>query len=245
MSYSIDDLNLIYAPLRNGTIINRIRPTMWRFTYDSVENQEKASTLINIKHSVPIPGVIEFSGINLVDFLSKFYDDPRAVYPFYSPVYGDYLKLLDQPHVPRCLFFRESGAIRPSKNFASDEGYDLTLIKVDKVISDNIIRYDTGIRVRPPLGYHIEVLPRSSLSNTGWMMSNSVGLIDASYSGTLKVCLSRVVPEAKGISLPFKGAQMVLRKSNHYLFDEVEKFDEETTRGDGGFGSTNKEPVKN
>ncbi len=44
------------------------------------------------------------------------------------------------------------------------------------------------------------------------MLSNSVGLIDSSYRGTLKVTLTKIANDAEDIKLPFKAVQMVLRK---------------------------------
>lgn len=68
-----------------------------------------------------------------------------------------------------------------------------------------IIMYDTGIAVCPPDGYYTEVVPRSSLSKTGYMLANSVGIIDA-YQGCLKG------DDLDDLSLPFKGFQLILRK---------------------------------
>lgn len=144
-------------------------------------------------------------------------------------------------HVPSCLFIRMSeDAVIPSKKRASDEGYDITLIGIDKVISPVIIRYKTGIKIEPPFGYHIEMVPRSSLSSSGYMLANSIGIIDAGYTGEILVTLIKVDPDAKPVELPFKCMQALLRKSIHYTFHEVDSFDGETLRNEGGFGSTGK-----
>ncbi len=95
-------------------------------------------------------------------------------------------------------------AIPPSKRSCSDEGYDLWLIEIDKKINETTTRYDTCIKIQPEEGWHVEILPRSSLSNSGYMLSNSVGLIDSSYRGTLKVTLTKIANDAEDIKLPFK-----------------------------------------
>jgi deoxyuridine 5'-triphosphate nucleotidohydrolase len=199
-----------------------------------------------IKHHID-DGHITFTGINSVDFLGKIYDNADARFRL-NRKYNLYLEYLGfspglpgaYGKIPRCKYVKTiENAIAPSKNSVSDEGYDLWVIAVDKVISKDTIRFETGIKIQPEEGWHIEILPRSSLSNTGWMLANSVGLIDSSYRGTLKVALNRVDMNAKNIELPFKGVQMVLRPNVHFICDEEEELDE-TVRGDGGFGSTDK-----
>ena len=133
-------------------------------------------------------------------------------------------------------------AIVPSKVHGSDVGYDLTIIsKVkDMVPSGAVVMYDTGIQARVPWGHYLEILPRSSLSKTGWMLANSVGVIDPSYTGNLLVVVARVDPEAPPLPLPFRGFQLVVRKQLHMNITEIDVTTDtaNTARGAGGFGST-------
>ena len=144
----------------------------------------------------------------------------------------------------RLLLFKktENDAVIPTKAHPSDTGYDLTLIRVSKDMSipgfEKIIMYDTGIAVCPPDGYYTEVVPRSSLSKTGYMLANSVGIIDASYRGSIKVVVTGD-DSLGGLSLPFKGFQLILRKLEEADVVEVDDLDQ-TVRGEGGFGSTDK-----
>ena len=136
----------------------------------------------------------------------------------------------------------DPNAVIPTKAYPSDTGYDLTLIRVSKDMSmprseQKIIMYDTGIAVCPPDGYYTEVVPRSSLSKTGYMLANSVGIIDASYRGSIKVVVTGD-NSLDDLSLPFKGFQLVLRKLEEVEVVEVDDLDD-TVRGDGAFGSTN------
>jgi dUTP pyrophosphatase len=179
-----------------------------------------------------------YKDTNALDFLSKLYDNKiisGATYDMFTEIISGKADLGPL----KIKITKDNNSITPTKNFASDEGYDLTLIKIDEKISEISTRYDTGINVQPPLGYHIELLPRSSLTKSGYMLANSVGLIDASYRGTLKVVLIKVDPNASEIKLPFKAVQMILRKNHHFVLEEVKEL-EDTTRGSGGFGSTNK-----
>ena len=143
----------------------------------------------------------------------------------------------------RLLLFKktEHNAVIPTKAHPSDTGYDVTLIRVSKDMSipgseQKIIMYDTGIAVCPPDGYYTEVVPRSSLSKTGYMLANSVGIIDASYRGSIKVVVSGD-NSLDDLTLPFKGFQLILRKLEEADVVEVDDLDA-TVRGDGGFGSS-------
>lgn len=131
-------------------------------------------------------------------------------------------------------------AVCPTKAHNSDIGYDLTAIDVYKQISKKITLFETGIALSPPDGYYMEIVPRSSMSKTGYMLANSVGTIDPEYTGTLKIALIKVDDDLPDIKLPFTRCQLVLRKAEHANIIKVEKLDK-TVRGSGGFGSTDKE----
>jgi dUTP pyrophosphatase len=130
-------------------------------------------------------------------------------------------------------------AVFPKKAHQSDIGYDLTAIGFFKKVSKSIIMFETGIRVSPPSGYYLEILPRSSLSKTGYMLANSVGIIDPDYSGTLKIALIKVDNSLPDLELPFTRCQLVLRKAERSEMILVDTLDH-TVRGGGGFGSTDK-----
>ena len=84
-------------------------------------------------------------------------------------------------------FIMSDRAFFPTKAHPSDIGYDLTAIDIFKKISNRTTLFETGIAVSPPQGYYLEIIPRSSLSKTGYMLANSVGIIDPDYTGTLKI----------------------------------------------------------
>lgn len=128
-------------------------------------------------------------------------------------------------------------AIMPSRAHPLDIGLDLTAIKKHKTLPHGVIMYDTGIAVKPPEGYYIEILPRSSISKTGWMLANSVGTVDPNYTGNLYIALTPVHPDVPEIELPFCKCQLVVRKAEYLDVTEVSSLDD-TDRGSGGFGST-------
>lgn len=119
-----------------------------------------------------------------------------------------------------------------------DVGLDILAVKIHKKIGDKTIMYDTGICVQPEHGYYTELIPRSSISKTGYILTNSVGIVDPKYRGTLKIVLTRVDDSLPELTLPFKVAQLIVRKAEYAELEQVHSLDE-TIRGDKGFGSTN------
>jgi deoxyuridine 5'-triphosphate nucleotidohydrolase len=133
----------------------------------------------------------------------------------------------------------DNKAVIPNKVRLSDVGYDLTIINKHKQLNSTTALYDTGIQINVPFGYYTEIVPRSSLSKSGYMLSNSMGIIDNSYTGNLYIALTKVAPEAPEIEFPFKCCQLIL-KQQHFMNINVQYNELESThRKDGGFGSTN------
>lgn len=132
---------------------------------------------------------------------------------------------------------RHKDAVLPSRAHSKDVGYDLTAISKYKTFENGVILFDTGLGVSPPEGYYLEIVPRSSISKTGWMLANSIGTLDPGYTGNLYIALVKVVPDAPEPSLPFTKCQLVLRKAHYCDVKEVDSLTD-TERGIGGFGST-------
>ena len=198
---------------------------------------EKIFTYINIPHINDYKNnCIIFSEINNIDFLGKIYKDAHNLcmekYK-YNILY------------PKCKVFKTlDEAVIPTKANESDAGYDLTIIKEEKQFNKKTKLYDTGIKVEIDYGYYIEIVPRSSLSKSGYMLANSIGIIDNSYRGNLYIALTKIDDESPDLTLPFKCCQMIIRKQfNVDLFEVNDKF-VETKRNKGGFGSSNKEDIE-
>lgn len=133
----------------------------------------------------------------------------------------------------------DNKAVTPNKVRLSDVGYDLTVIKKYKQLNDTTALYDTGIQIQVPFGYYTEIVPRSSLSKSGYMLANSMGIIDNSYTGNLYIALAKIDQNSPEIEFPFKCCQLIL-KQQHFMNIIVQYDELETThRQDGGFGSTN------
>ncbi len=106
-------------------------------------------------------------------------------------------------------------AVAPIQATERSVGYDLVAVAKVKDINSGTIMYDTGIIVIPPAGFYTEIVARSSLVKSGWILSNSVGIIDPDYTGSLRICLTRVVEGSPEPDLPFKLCQLILRRAEY------------------------------
>ena len=96
----------------------------------------------------------------------------------------------------------------------------------------------TGIKIAVPYGYEAQVRPKSGLAiEHGISHANSIGTIDSCYRGEIKVPLINLSDKPYKIEKGRKIAQMVFAKVEEAVFDEVDDLGE-TSRNDGGFGST-------
>ena len=112
------------------------------------------------------------------------------------------------------LMKKHEDAILPSRAFPTDVGLDLTAIAIhQRLPSSGAILYRTGWVAQAPPGCYLELVPRSSISKTGWILANGVGTIDPHYTGELYIALNRLNPEVPELTLPFCACQIVVRQA--------------------------------
>lgn len=101
---------------------------------------------------------------------------------------------------------------------------------------NSVISFDTGVAVQIPQGWCGIVVPRSSLGDRKLMLTNTVGVIDSDYTGTIKVNLYNYGTETQTIEHLERLCQLVIVP--HWNPNDIQIVDslEETERGDGGFG---------
>lgn len=100
----------------------------------------------------------------------------------------------------------------------------------------------TGLSIALPTGFEAQIRPRSGLAiNYGVTVLNSPGTIDADYRGEIKVILINHGHEPFTVQRGMRIAQMVVERYTHVNWEVVSQLDDETERGEGGFGSTGKE----
>lgn len=98
----------------------------------------------------------------------------------------------------------------------------------------------TGLFVEIPLGYEIQIRPRSGLAiKQGITCLNTPGTIDADYRGEIKVILINLSSEPQTILPGDRIAQMVLQRVEQIQWVLATELGS-SERGEGGFGSTGK-----
>ena len=108
----------------------------------------------------------------------------------------------------------------------------ITLAPLERVL------VKTGLFVEIPLGYEIQVRPRSGLAfKKGITVLNSPGTIDADYRGEIGVLLVNLSSKPFVIEDGERIAQLVLASHEQAQWQVVDIL-EESNRGQGGFGST-------
>ena len=191
---------------------------------------------------------IEVSDNAALDFLNKVYknviinNEPlytNEMYNFYTKL-SSWISSMSRSR-PYFNYVRADPAAKaPHKQRASDSGYDLTLIKKIKT-HGKVEFYDTCIKLQPEFGYYFDLVGRSSISKSGYMLANNVGIIDRTYRGTVIVPLIKIDDTQPDLELPSRLVQIIPRQIQH--LEPIEISEEElvsSERNIGGFGSTGK-----
>lgn len=96
----------------------------------------------------------------------------------------------------------------------------------------------TGLFIELPIGYEAQVRPRSGFAaKKGITVLNSPGTVDADYRGEIGVILVNLSQEDFVIENGERIAQLIIAKHERAEWIEVQELTE-TSRGEGGFGST-------
>lgn len=99
------------------------------------------------------------------------------------------------------------------------------------------IEYGTGLAFEIPEGYYMDIRPRSSVSKTGLILSNSAGILDSGYRGELKLRF-KWIPGTGKYNVGERIGQIMIKPYPVIEWVEVQELNN-TERGEGGFGSTN------
>ncbi len=112
------------------------------------------------------------------------------------------------------------------------EGETLTLKPMARAL------VPTGLKMSVPLGYEVQVRPRSGLAlKFGITCLNTPGTVDSDYRGEVGVILINLGSEDFAIKRGDRIAQMVVAQHARIVWEVSDNL-ESTTRGEGGFGST-------
>jgi dUTP pyrophosphatase len=145
----------------------------------------------------------------------------------------------------------EEGGKLPSKVRQTDAGFDLYATEDIALYPGQSGKTPLNIRLKLPVNTYAEITTKSGLGSKGH--SVRAGIIDEEYRGVVHVIHSNVnliigldedgLPLMRTEPLVIKKgeklAQLIMHPySNLYYIEEVKELDMNTSRGEGGFGST-------
>lgn len=112
-----------------------------------------------------------------------------------------------------------------------------------KTLNDVTLRPGEKVKVLTGLSCEIEnglvgiIAPRSGLGSKGFVLANTIGVIDSDYRGEIIVALHNTSVLERTFMAGDKIAQMMFLECPQVAHIEVEELNQ-TSRGEGGFGST-------
>ena len=132
----------------------------------------------------------------------------------------------------------------PSQAHESDAGYDLTIVRLEKIVkvgTKEFYYFGTGLKLtNTPEPYYFEIHERSSMHKKGWSLANKTGIIDTGYQGEIFIVLENTLGAPNPLPIGQKLVQLIPRIKAPKLEFVVKHVDIEysSSRADGGFGST-------
>lgn len=210
---------------------------------NSINMLEEIQKKVNIPSHI-YKNEVYWNGVNALDFLGKLYDTEsywclerkkQRFLQWSSYIEGitnyDHFNKINIKKDIICKYKKiEEYAIAPYKKRISDSGFDLSLSKLLKK-EGNYYYYDTGLQIIPSFGWYLDIVPRSSLTNTGFILANSVGIIDRSYRGSVKIVLIKIDSNKPDLILPYRAVQMIPRIIVHPQLIEIIKDEKEEVEG--------------
>ncbi|MBN1688079.1 MAG: dUTP diphosphatase [Candidatus Omnitrophica bacterium] len=128
----------------------------------------------------------------------------------------------------------------PAYQTEGSSGFDLVAANEEPIMicPGQRVLIPTGISISLPLGYEVQIRPRSGLAlRHGVTLLNTPGTIDSDYRGEIKVIMINLGQEDFKVTRGTRIAQAVLAEVVKARFISVDNLTE-TLRGSGGFGHT-------
>lgn len=128
----------------------------------------------------------------------------------------------------------------PTRGSEYAAGFDIYADISDKITvwPKEKVMISTGVAMEIPVGYFGGIFARSGMAKRGLRPNNCVGVVDSDYRGDVIVGLYNDSDEHQEVFPGDRIAQLIIIPYN--CIAEIEVVDElsDTSRGDGGFGST-------
>jgi dUTP pyrophosphatase len=153
-------------------------------------------------------------------------------------------------------------AVLPHKKYEPDFCYDVVATSCQE-IAPNVYKYGLGLAFqiergrepfetkgclvahcpidfnRSPINLSIDFRSRSSVWETGMILSNCEGTIDELYTGEVSAVFYHIMPNMPKYEVGDRIGQIKIGVTFPIAFVEVDELNE-TARGEGGYGSTGK-----
>lgn len=160
----------------------------------------------------------------------------------------------------------DPGATMPTRATKGSVGYDVTCLRfyavdpegnkrqieteddleqlVDDKFPTDYVELHTGVHVQPEEGYRIDLCPCSRIAKAHVIYGNGIGHIDPDFTGGMRVILNTLdydwyICDLKKFLPGCVIGQLIILPKIDADWIVTDKLDE-TVRGDGGFGSTEK-----
>ena len=148
-------------------------------------------------------------------------------------------------------------AVLPYKKYDEDFCYDVVATSCEEV-APNVYKYGLGLALQIERGIEritdigkieewyahcsrlnlsLDFRPRSSVWQTGMVLSNCTGTIDELYTGEVSAVFYHIMPNMPKYEVGDRIGQIKIGVTFPIEFVEVEELDK-TARGEGGYGST-------
>ena len=138
----------------------------------------------------------------------------------------------------KILFTLDDGATAPTRAHDTDAGLDLYSSRGCPINPGERRLVSTGVHVAIPPGYVGMICPRSGLAHKhGLTVLNAPGIIDAGYTGEIKVNLHNTGDALQHVDAGDRIAQLVITPIADARLVQVDSLGT-TERGDSGHGST-------
>ena len=129
-------------------------------------------------------------------------------------------------------------AVSPTTAEGTPVGLDIYANETVRINGQTVKTVGTGLAFEVDKGYYLEIAERSGMS-IKTPLSKKAGIIDPDYRGEVKVVFQNISDFPIDVIAGDKIAQLILRKMYTPTAVEVTEFkQEETVRGDKGFGSS-------
>ena len=120
---------------------------------------------------------------------------------------------------------------------AGDAGLDLFIVHEQTIDPGDTAYIHLQIACENTEGKPYLLMPRSSIAKTPLRLSNSIGLIDGGYRGEIIAAVDNIKDEPYTIEPGQRLFQLVAMDGSPITVEFVDELSD-TTRGEGGFGST-------